>query len=349
MTEEKGDTKQKKQFRRRRRPAKSFQEKEGTQRPQPQSDQKIPAISVIIPLYNEEDSLPELTEELKSVLGGMGVPYEIIYIDDGSTDRSFSVLKDLYHTNRRIRVIRFRRNFGKSAALATGFQHARGTYIITLDADLQDNPQEIPNLIKEIKKGFDVISGWKKKRRDPITKTIPSKLFNYVVRIVTGIGIHDFNCGLKAYRSEVVKSIKVYGELHRFIPVLAHWQGYRIGEMIVEHRKRKFGKTKFGITRFFKGFLDFITVLFTTRYAARPLHLFGMVGLIAFITGFLIDAYLTVRWFLGHITLSNRPLLLAGFLLIIIGVQFIAIGLLGEMITRSQTLEDDYSIRETLG
>jgi glycosyltransferase involved in cell wall biosynthesis len=349
MAEEKDEGKQKRQFRRRRRPQKNFQEKETPHREQQQADQRTPVVSVVVPLYNEEDSLPELTEELRTVLGGMGVPYEIIYIDDGSTDGSFSVLKELYRANRRIKVIRFRRNFGKSAALATGFQHARGTYIITLDADLQDNPQEIPNLVKEIKKGFDVISGWKKKRRDPITKTIPSKLFNYVVRIFTGIRIHDFNCGLKAYRSEVVKSIKVYGELHRFIPVLAHWQGFRIGEKIVEHRKRKFGRTKFGITRFFKGFLDFITVLFTTRYAARPLHLFGMVGMLAFITGFFIDAYLTARWFLGQISLSNRPLLLAGFLLIIIGIQFIAIGLLGEMITRSQTLEDDYSIRETLG
>lgn len=349
MTEEKKETPQKKQQHRRRRPQpKRSQQQEGKSPVNQKSDTKRVAVSVVIPLFNEEGSLPVLADELKSVLGSMGMPYEIIYVDDGSTDDSFKILRDLHKKNKRIKVIRLRKNFGKSTALALGFQQATGDIVVTLDADLQDDPAEIPNLVKELKKGYDVVSGWKKRRRDPITKTIPSKLFNYTVRLITGIKIHDFNCGLKAYRQNVIKTIKIYGELHRFIPVLAHWQGFGIGELIVQHRKRKFGKTKFGITRFMKGFLDFITVIFTTRFAARPLHLFGTIGLVSFFTGFIIDAYLTIQWFLGNIALSNRPLLLAGFLLIIVGVQFFAIGLLGEMISRGQNRENEYSIRDIL-
>jgi glycosyltransferase involved in cell wall biosynthesis len=350
MPDEKNQTQQKKQYRRRRRPPKSQQQKEGQPSPDQQSNQtnRDIATSVIVPLYNEEGSLQELSGQLKDVLGRMGMPYEIIFVDDGSTDGSFKVLRELHRNNKRVKVIRLRKNFGKSAALALGFQQAKGEIVITLDADLQDDPAEIPNLVRELKKGYDVISGWKKRRRDPITKTVPSKLFNYTVRLITGIKIHDFNCGLKAYRKDVVKTIRVYGELHRFIPVLAHWQGFKIGELIVLHRKRKYGRTKFGITRYLKGFLDFITVLFTTRFAARPLHLFGTIGIISFLTGFCIDAYLTIQWLLGNITLSNRPLLLAGFLLIIVGVQFFAIGLLGEMISRERNMEDEYSIREIL-
>ena len=349
MTEEKKETPQKKQQHRRRRPQpKRSQQQEGKSPVNQKSDTKRVAVSVVIPLFNEEGSLPVLADELKSVLGSMGMPYEIIYVDDGSTDDSFKILRDLHKKNKRIKVIRLRKNFGKSTALALGFQQASGDIAVTLDADLQDDPAEIPNLVKELKKGYDVVSGWKKRRRDPITKTIPSKLFNYTVRLITGIKIHDFNCGLKAYRQNVIKTIKIYGELHRFIPVLAHWQGFGIGELIVQHRKRKFGKTKFGITRFMKGFLDFITVIFTTRFAARPLHLFGTIGLVSFFTGFIIDAYLTIQWFLGNIALSNRPLLLAGFLLIIVGVQFFAIGLLGEMISRGQNRENEYSIRDIL-
>ncbi len=348
MAEEREDSKPKRPFRRRRRPPQGVQETDSSRQPQQPADQRTPAVSVVIPLYNEEGSITELNNELRSVLGGMGVPYEIVFVDDGSTDKSFQILREIYRSNKRIKIVRFRRNFGKSAALAMGFKRAQGSIIITMDGDLQDDPTEIPHLVREIKKGFDVISGWKRKRKDPLAKIIPSKLFNTVVRVVTGIRIHDFNCGLKAYRAEAAKNLKVYGELHRFLPVLAHWQGFRVGEKTVNHRPRKFGRTKFGIGRFFKGFLDFLTVLFTTRYAARPLHLFGTIGLLSLLTGFVIDAYLTVRWFLGQITLSNRPLLLAGFLLIIVGVQFIAIGLLGEMITRSHNIEDDYSVREIL-
>lgn len=348
MPEDKKEAQPKKQYRRRKRPPKSQKQREVQSSSGQQTDSKNIATSVVVPLYNEDASLPELADELKSVLGRMGMPYEIIFVDDGSTDDSFKVLRDLHRNNKRIKVIRLRKNFGKSAALSLGFQRVTGDIVVTLDADLQDDPSEIPNLVKELKKGYDVVSGWKKKRRDPITKTIPSKLFNYTVRFVTGIKIHDFNCGLKAYRKNVIKKIKVYGELHRFIPVLAHWQGFSIGEQIVKHRRRKYGKTKFGITRFMKGFLDFITVLFTTRFAARPLHLFGTIGLVSFFTGFFIDAYLTIQWFLGNISLSNRPLLLAGFLLIIVGVQFFAIGLLGEMISRGQNMEDEYSVRDVL-
>jgi glycosyltransferase involved in cell wall biosynthesis len=349
MADEKKDSPQRGTNKRRRRPPRSQQKPDDRKSAAVKDDsgQRV-GISVLIPVFNEEGSLHELADELKSVLGSMGMPYEIVFVDDGSTDGSFQALRDLHRNNRRIKVIRLRTNFGKSAALAIGFQRVRGDVVVTLDADLQDDPSEIPALVRELRKGFDVVSGWKKRRHDPLTKTIPSRLFNFTVRLFTGIKIHDFNCGLKAYRKDVVKRIKVYGELHRFIPVLAHWQGFSISEKPVQHRRRRFGSTKFGTTRFMKGFLDFITVMFTTRYAARPLHLFGTIGLASFMTGFAIDAYLTIQWFLGNIALSNRPLLLAGFLLIIVGVQFFAIGLLGEMISRAHPIEEEYSIRDIL-
>ena len=304
--------------------------------------------SVIIPLYNEEESLRDLTEQLKVVLTRLGGRYEIIYIDDGSTDNSFRVLRDLHFKNKRIKVIRFRRNYGKSAALMVGFQKAQGEFVITMDADLQDDPAEIPNLVKQLRAGYDVVSGWKKKRHDPITKTIPSKFFNFITSLATGIKIHDFNCGLKAYRKDVVKSVTVYGELHRYIPALAHWQGFRIGEVPVQHRARKFGKSKFGTGRLFKGGLDLLTVLFTTRYMTRPLHFFGVWGMLSAMAGFILDAYLAVEWMLGRTALSNRPLFIVGLILIIVGVQFVSLGLLGEMITKAQNTDKEYSIREVL-
>ncbi|HLX12457.1 MAG TPA: glycosyltransferase [Bacteroidota bacterium] len=303
-------------------------------------------ISIIVPLYNEEQSLKELYEQIRSALHRSG-NYEIIFVDDGSTDGSARVLHDLRHRDKRVKIIRFRRNFGKSAALSVGFQNARGEYVITMDADLQDDPAEIPSLINELKKGYDLVSGWKRKRHDPITKTIPSKFFNAVTSIMTGIKIHDFNCGLKAYRREVVKDLKIYGELHRYIPVLAHWQGFKIGEMQVQHRARKFGKTKFGIGRFWKGFLDLLTALFTTRYLQRPMHLFGFWGFVFFLIGFGIDLYLGIMKFMYGMALSNRPLFTGGILMIIVGIQFISVGLLGEMITKTRlTSTDEYSIRE---
>ncbi|HXG39149.1 MAG TPA: glycosyltransferase family 2 protein [Bacteroidota bacterium] len=307
-----------------------------------------PVVSIVIPLYNEEESLRELTQKIVDVMAGMRTSYEIIFVDDGSTDGSFQVLKELHAENRAVKVIRFRRNFGKSAALSVGFREARGKFVVTMDADLQDDPEEIPGLLQAMDDRYDLISGWKKKRHDPITKTIPSRFFNFVTRVMTGIPIHDFNCGLKAYRGEVVKELNVYGELHRYIPVLAHYAGYRVGEKVVQHHPRKYGHTKFGISRFFRGFLDLLTVLFTTRYIRRPLHLFGVWGMVSFLIGAAIDIYLSIEWALGTTSLSNRPLFLVGFLFIIIGIQFVSIGLLGEMITRQQRSDEGYSIRDVL-
>lgn len=310
---------------------------------------KTPFVSIVVPLFNEEESLRELTDKILRTMKEMGKSYEIIFVDDGSSDGSFEVLKEIHSHHPHTKLIRFRRNFGKSAALSVGFKEASGEYIITMDADLQDDPNEIPGLIAAMGDAYDLVSGWKQKRHDPLSKTLPSRFFNYVTGKMTGIPIHDFNCGLKAYRNIVVKSVSVHGELHRFIPVLAHWAGYRVTEKVVQHHPRKFGRTKFGVSRFFNGFLDLLTVLFTTRYLRRPLHLFGVWGIVSFVVGGVIDLYLIVERILGLTSLSDRPLFLVGFLLIIIGVQFVSIGLLGEMITRQERDEEVYSIRETLG
>ncbi len=303
-------------------------------------------ISIVIPLYNEVESLPELYSQIKEVVTENRYEYEIIFVDDGSTDGSLEVLKKIRQNDKKVKIISFRRNYGKSAALAVGFEHANGDVIITMDADLQDDPHEIPNLLKKLDEGFDLVSGWKKKRYDPISKTIPSKIFNFVVSTLTGIKIHDFNCGLKAYRRSVTKDIKVYGELHRYLPVLAHWAGYKIGEIVVQHHPRKYGKTKFGVSRFLKGFLDLLTVMFTTRYFKRPLHLFGTLGILIFALGFGITFYLSLLKIIENISLSNRPLFILGVMLTIVGVQFISIGLLGEMITKAYQHLETYSIKE---
>ena len=292
--------------------------------------------------------MPELYDQLVSVFRDQKWSYELLFVDDGSTDGSFEYLRMLHAKNKNVKVIRFRRNFGKSAALSVAFSEAQGDFVITMDADLQDDPHEIPGLIGALGDTFDLVSGWKKKRFDPITKTIPSKFFNFVTGLLTGIPIHDFNCGLKAYRREVVKSVHVYGELHRYIPALAHWAGFKVTERVVHHHPRKFGKTKFGASRFLYGFLDLLTVLFTTRYIRRPLHLFGIWGMMALIIGIAIDGWLSFEWYMGWTSLSNRPLFLVGFLLIIVGVQFISIGLLGEMMSRQEKDEETYSIREVL-
>lgn len=308
------------------------------------SDKRL--ISIVIPLYNEVESLPELYSKIKEVVRANRYNYEIIFVDDGSTDGSLEILKQLRQNDKNVKIISFRRNYGKSAALAVGFEHAKGDVIITMDADLQDDPHEIPNLLQKLDEGFDLVSGWKKKRYDPITKTIPSRIFNFVVSTLTGIKIHDFNCGLKAYRKTVAKDIKVYGELHRYLPVIAHWAGYKIGEVVVQHHPRKYGKTKFGVSRFLKGFLDLLTVMFTTRYFKRPLHLFGTLGLLIFILGFGITFYLSLLKIIENISLSNRPLFILGVMLTIVGVQFISIGLLGEMITKAYQHLETYSIKE---
>jgi glycosyltransferase involved in cell wall biosynthesis len=321
------------------------------QRPRQNAPQRVPQqpwndLSVVIPLYNEEDSLKELHQQLRSTLGRLNLRYELLFVDDGSTDRSFQVLRDLKRMDKHIKIIRFRRNYGKSAALAVGFEKSQGNVVITMDADLQDDPSEIPALRRKLDEGYDLISGWKKVRHDPITKTIPSRFFNFVTRVLTGIKIHDFNCGLKAYRRDVVKTVKVYGELHRYVPVLAHWEGFRIGELVVQHRARRYGKTKFGLGRFWKGFLDLLTALFTTRYLRRPLHLFGGLGILTVLTGLIIDGWLIVEWFLQLTSLSNRPLFFSGFMLIVIGIQFISIGLLGEMISKTRATSEEYAIRD---
>jgi glycosyltransferase involved in cell wall biosynthesis len=305
-------------------------------------------ISVVIPAFNEAESLPELISRIAKVEHGMKMTFEILIVDDGSRDNTLEVLRNLKKEHKNLKVISFRRNYGKSAALSQAFKTAEGQYIITMDADLQDDPDEIPNLINKIESDdLDLVSGWKKKRYDPFSKTLPSKLFNRVTSLLTGIRIHDFNCGLKAYRSAVIKDLTIYGELHRFLPVLAHWNGFRVGEIAVQHHRRKYGKTKFGVSRFFNGFFDLLTVLFITRFQSSPLHIFGMLGLISVFLGLVIEIYLTVLWFMGKV-IRNRPLFFLGILGIIVGVQFIVFGLLGEMIAARFAAHVEYSIKEKI-
>jgi len=261
-------------------------------------------------------------------------------IDDGSRDGSWDVIQALHAEDARFAGVRFQRNYGKSAALAVGFERVRGRYVVTMDADLQDDPAEIPALIDTLNEGYDLVSGWKQKRQDPLSKTIPSRFFNFVTRAFSGIDIHDFNCGLKAYRREVVKSVSVYGELHRYIPLLAKWAGYRrITEKPVEHHPRKHGETKFGMERFIRGFLDLITVTFLTRFAVRPMHFFGTLGTLAFVLGLAISLWLSIEKIFYGVYLSDRPMLLFGALLILFGAQMFTTGLLGEMIVRPRMEE----------
>jgi glycosyltransferase involved in cell wall biosynthesis len=316
---------------------------EGDRRP------RRPLISVVIPLLNESGSLPELGERIHRTLTEMtGGSYEVIFVDDGSTDNSYEVIRGLHREDPRVRAVRFRTNYGKSAALAVGFERARGEYVFTMDADLQDDPAELPAMMEKLKSGYDLVSGWKKTRHDPWHKTMPSKVFNSVVRAVTGLHIHDFNCGLKLYRREVLPHLSVYGEMHRYLPAQAHWKGFRVTELPVQHHARKHGVSKFGVSRFLKGFLDLMTLVLTTKYAQRPLHVFGTIGMVLSAIGFAVDGWLTVEWFMGKTALTNRPLALLGVLLIIVGVQLISIGLIGEMIAKNSLSNSNYSIRETL-
>jgi glycosyltransferase involved in cell wall biosynthesis len=306
------------------------------------------SLSIVIPAYNEEESLPELIRQIDSVCKTNQYPYEVIFINDGSTDKTEAVIHDLRKSNEAIKLISFRRNFGKSAALSEGFDRAEGDIIITMDADLQDDPMEIVNLIAKLDEGYDLVSGWKKKRHDPLGKTIPSKLFNYTTSKLAGIKLNDFNCGLKAYRAIVVKSIKVYGEMHRFLPVLAYWQGFRIGEIPVLHHARKYGYSKFGARRFFSGFFDLLTVLFITKYKRKPMHIFGFAGLLFLGSGSLILGYLLTLKIMGE-GIGSRPLLQFGVLAVIVGVQFIGIGLLGELLTHTSQTKREYSILDEAG
>ncbi len=306
-------------------------------------------ISVVIPTFNERDNLPDLTSTLHQVLSGLGRAYEIIFVDDGSTDGSFEVLEALHDQDARVKVVQFRRNFGKAPALSAGFAEAEGDIIITMDADLQDDPHEIPRFLEELERGWDMVSGWKFPRRDPLSKTLPSKIYNLVTRLTTGVHLHDFNCGFKAYRRQIVQELQIYGELHRYIPVLAHQQGFRVGEIKVRHHPRRFGLSKYGGSRFAQGFFDLITVLFLLRYDRRPLHMFGWFGLLSFVSGLAINAYLTVLWFMGERPIGDRPLLMLGVLLVILGAQFISLGLVAEMVNRGFAAQTkQYTVRKKL-
>lgn len=305
-------------------------------------------ISVVIPLYNEEQSLAELSDKIAAAIDNYS--FEIIFVDDGSTDSSWNVISELNQKSNCIKGIRFRRNNGKSDALQAGFEESEGKYVVTMDADLQDDPNEIPALIEMLKDNHDLVSGWKKKRHDPITKTVPSRFFNAVTRFTTGIGLHDFNCGLKAYRREVTDNIYLYGEMHRYVPLLAKWQGFdRIGEKEVKHHPRKYGATKFGVSRFLNGFLDLLTLLFVNRYMRQPMHFFGSMGVLFLIVGVVISGWLAyLKIFLDQ-PLSNRPLLFLGILLILLGVQFFSIGFLGEIYNRGQVKQEKPGIAEKKG
>jgi len=317
---------------------------------------QLTSLSIVVPLFNEQESLPDLLEQLYLAMqekelhhlfkGAFG--FEIIMVDDGSTDHSASVIRNLIPARPELRLISFQRNFGKTAALSAGFMAATGDYVCTLDADLQDDPFAIKEMMQKIQEGYDLVSGWKQQRKDPISKTLPSKLFNLVTRLFTGITIHDFNCGLKLYRREVTRRLELRGDMHRYIPVLAEWMGFKIAELPVKHQARQFGSTKYDSSRFFSGLFDFLSVLFITRYLRRPMHFFGMAGLISFILGFTISLYVTLDKILLHKPVSNRPILFLGILLLILGVQLFSTGLLGEMLSTSSSRESSFAVRETL-
>jgi glycosyltransferase involved in cell wall biosynthesis len=273
-----------------------------------------------------------LFDELECAVQPLGLPWEAVVVDDGSTDGSFAALTRLHSGQVNVRVIRLRRNFGKATALAAGFAHAEGDVVVTIDADLQDDPAEIPRLLAKLDEGFDLVSGWKTQRRDPLTRRVPSRIFNWVTGRVSGLRLHDLNCGLKAYRAEVVQGLRLYGELHRFIPVLAHYRGYRVAELPVNHRPREHGRSRYGVERYVRGFLDLLTVSFIGRYRYRPLHLFGGLGLALGAVGFVVLLYLTIDKLLGH-AIGQRPLLILGVLLMVVGLQFFSLGLISELIT----------------
>ncbi|MCB2221695.1 MAG: glycosyltransferase [Bacteroidetes bacterium] len=309
-------------------------------------------LSIVIPLYNEEESLPELAAWIDRVCNAAQIEYEIIFVDDGSTDASWEVINKLVSSNHTIRGIKFRRNYGKSAALNTGFRETKGDVIITMDADLQDSPEEIPELYEMVKEqGFDLVSGWKKRRHDPLGKTLPSKFFNRTTRAISGIKLHDFNCGLKAYRSKVIKNIEVYGEMHRYIPVIAKWAGFKkIGEKVVEHQKRKYGVSKFGMERLIKGYLDLLSITFISKFGKRPMHLFGTLGTMLFFIGFVIGIYLTVaKYFYEVYKMTERPLFYFGLLAMIIGSQLFVTGFLAEMISRNSPDRNAYQVEQKIG
>ncbi len=305
---------------------------------------------MLVPVLDEEGTVEDLAQRVAAVLDGLGHSFEVLFIDDGSRDATVARIHAAHERDERVKLVQLRRNFGKAAALSAGFEHSRGRLIFTMDGDLQDDPDEIPRFLETLEEqDLDLVSGWKHQRRDPISKRYPSKVFNFVTRRLAGVDLHDFNCGFKLYRREVLEQIAIYGELHRYIPVLASHKGFRVGELAVNHHPRRHGVSKYGWDRFLKGPLDLLTVLFVTRYMRRPLHLFGAVGGLCLGLGFLVNAYLAVLWLFGE-SLSNRPLLLFGVLLMVIGLQILTTGLLGEMIThKGFRRADSYSIKDTVG
>lgn len=302
-------------------------------------------------MYNEVESLPELHGWIKKVMEENGYSYEVIFVDDGSNDGSWEIIKSLHEKYENVTGVKFRRNYGKSAGLNVGFGHTKGDVVITMDADMQDSPDEIPDLYNMIMKdGFDLVSGWKKKRYDPLSKTIPTKLYNFVTSKMSGVHLHDMNCGLKAYRGDVVKNIEVYGEMHRYIPVIAKWAGFsNIGEKIVQHRPRKYGVTKFGLSRFIYGPLDLLSIMFMGKFGKRPMHFFGVIGTFIFFGGLAILAWLSADKILFNaIGIANRPAFYLGILMVIVGIQLFIAGFLGELISRSSSERNSYKITETL-
>jgi glycosyltransferase involved in cell wall biosynthesis len=298
----------------------------------PPSSRRPRKVSIVVPLLNEEATVAPLYEEVRAALDETGEDWEIVYVDDGSTDGSYRELVRLHAAHTNIRVVRLRRNFGKAAALAAGFDAATGDVIVTIDADLQDDPAEIPNLLAKLDDGYDLVSGWKRKRNDPLGRRLVSRVYNGITAAVSGVHLHDMNCGLKAYRAEVIANVRLYGDLHRFVPVLAHHLGYHVGEIPVNHRPRLNGRSRFGLERYLRGFFDLLTVTFMGRYRYRPLHLFGGIGLSLGIAGSGILLYLTAVK-IGGASIGGRPLLLLGILLVVVGIQFFSLGLIGEMLT----------------
>lgn len=315
-----------------------------------------PNLSLVIPLLNESESLPELHAWIQRVMNEHQFTYEVLFIDDGSTDGSWDIIMDLNQKDENVHGIRFRRNYGKSAALNVGFEATKGDVIITMDADLQDSPEEIPDLYKMITvDGYDLVSGWKKKRYDPLSKTIPTKLFNWATRKMSGIELNDFNCGLKAYRSDVVKSIEVYGEMHRYIPVIAKWAGFRkIGEKAVQHQERKYGSTKFGLERFINGFLDLLSITFVSKFGKKPMHLFGSIGTLMFVFGFLFTAYLGIQklYFIAMHEraplITDTPWFYLALVTMLIGVQLFLSGFIAEMVSRNSPDRNTYQEKERI-
>jgi len=308
-------------------------------------------ISIVIPLFNEEESIPELFGWIQVVLDKMKVAWEVVFVDDGSTDNSWKIIEGLSLQHEEVRAVKFRRNYGKSAGLHSAFEVAEGNVVITMDADLQDSPEEIPELYRMITEdGYDLVSGWKKKRYDPITKTIPTKFYNWVTRRMSGIKLHDFNCGLKAYKKAVIKSIEVYGEMHRYIPVIAKWAGFsKIGEKVVKHQARKYGTSKFGWERFINGPLDVISISFVGKFGKRPMHFFGALGALSFLVGFGILVYLSyLKIFEQIFRISDRPIFFFGILLLIIGSQLFLTGFIAELVSRNSPNRNQYQVEERI-